>query len=147
MRRRSPLAFLKDDEGASAVEFAIVLTPLLLIAFGSLEFGRLMWTRTALQEVAMSTARCMGVKQPACVTSGSYSASKAATYAQSEGANWSVAIPTANVSLNNSATCAGVTGFSQVSINLTFQTVVPLFLTPLANGTPLRAVACFPNQS
>ena len=147
MRRRSPAAYLTDDDGASAVEFAIVLTPLLLIAFGSIEFGRLMWTRTALQEVAMSTARCMGVKQPACVTSGSYNASKTATYAQAEGQSWSVAIPTANVALNNSATCAGVAGFSQVSISVTFRTAVPLLLTPLANGTPLQAVACFPNQS
>ena len=146
MRRLLPRTFASDESAASAVEFAIVVTPLLLIAFGAIEFGRLMWTRTALQEVAMSTARCMGVKQPACAPSGSYSATTTNAYARAEGTNWSVTIPAASISLDNSTTCSGVSGFSQVSISLTFDTAVPLFIRPLANA-PLQAVACFPNQS
>ncbi len=54
--------------GASAVEFALVLFPLLLVIFGVIEFGRAMWTREALQETAIAGARCMGVLNSNCAT-------------------------------------------------------------------------------
>lgn len=137
----------RDEAGASAVEFSIVVLPLLLVAFGSIEFGRYMWTRTALHEVAMATARCMGVKLPACAPSGTYSASTTTSFAQAQGSGWTVTIPAASVLLSTSATCSGVAGFSQVSISYTFQTAVPAMLGSLSAGVPLQAVACFPNQS
>lgn len=139
--------FAADQGGASAVEFAIVLTPLLLIVFGGIEYGRLMWTRTALQEVAMATARCMGVKQPSCASGGSYSASAATSFAQAEATSWAVTIPTANITLSNSATCSGVSGLSQATLSYTFQTALPLLLGSLSGGKTLQASACFPNQS
>ena len=49
--------------------------------------------------------------------------------------------------LNNSATCSGTSGFSQVAINFAFATAVPLFLGSLSDGVTIQAAACFPNQS
>lgn len=139
-------SFLSDRRGASAIEFAIVVTPLLVIVFGSIEFGRLLWTREALQETVISSSRCMGVKQNSCTSSGAYSETKTLSYVQSRATSWSITLPTSAVSLNDSATCGGTAGFSQVSIAYTFQTAVPILLGSLANGIPISATACFPNQ-
>jgi Flp pilus assembly protein TadG len=41
--------FGRANGGAAAVEFALVVGPLLLLIFGVFEFGRLLWTREAIQ--------------------------------------------------------------------------------------------------
>src|SRR5579872_3870360 len=132
--------------GASAVEFALVVFPLLLVIFGVVEFGRAMWTREALQATAIAGARCMGVLNTNCATGRAYSASSTTTYVQTVARAWGIDVPGTNVSLDRNATCAGVSGFSSVSINYTFQTVTPGLLGPLNGGVPLTATACFPNN-
>jgi len=146
MRTRILKAFAGQEDGACAVEFAIVV-PLLLIVLGTIEYGRLMWTQIAIQETATATARCMGLKHASCATSGSYSASQTLSFAPAQGSNWSISIPTSAMTLNNSATCSGTSGFSQVTINFAFATAVPLFLGSLSDGVTIQAAACFPNQS
>jgi Flp pilus assembly protein TadG len=138
-----------DRRGAAAVEFAFVLTPLLLVVFGVFEFGRLLWTREALQETATAAARCMGMTSSSCASGGAYSAANTQTYIQGLANTWGVTLTSANISLNNSTTCAGVTapnGFSSVTLSYTFQSVVPSLVTALSSGTPLTSVACFPNN-
>ena len=147
MRSRGLKSFTASEHGASAVDFALVVVPLLLIVFGIVEYGRLMWTQAAIQEAAMAAARCMGLKQSSCATNGSYSQSQTLSYVQTKGQNWSISIPTSGVTLNNSATCSGTSGFSQVTISFTFTSAVPLLLASLSDGVNIQAVACFPNQS
>jgi len=135
-----------DSRGAAAVEFALVIIPLLLFLFGIFEFGRLLWTREALQSAAIAGARCMGIGQTECTTSGSYDAQKTAAYISGQGVALLVPLTASNVLLDDAATCSGVGGFSEVTINFTFQTAVPQLLGALADGIPLSASACFPNQ-
>ena len=140
-------AFLGAREGATAVEFAIVITPLLLLLLGTIEFGRLLWTREALRETAMTAARCMGVLQKPCQANGSFKwQDQTKSYIESRALGWSVVVQDSEVTLNNSATCANTPGFSQVTINYTFVTAVPALLGSL-KGVPLTVSACFPNQS
>jgi Flp pilus assembly protein TadG len=139
--------FSAAEEGASAVEFAIVSLPLFLLAFGTLEFGRFLWVRNALQETALMAARCMGVLSPGCVAGGSFSSAQTKAYALNLAGSWYVPLTASNVAVNNAATCSGVSSFSQVTISYTFQTAVPILLGSLRNGVPVNAVACFPNQS
>jgi Flp pilus assembly protein TadG len=134
----------RDHSGASAVEFALVIIPLMLVLFGVIEFGRLLWTLNALQETAIAGARCMGVLNTSCAASGAYNATDATSYVKSVANGWGVTLATSNLTLNNAATCAGVSDFSQVTITYTFQTVVPL-LSPLVSY-PMTLNACFPNQ-
>ena len=147
MIRNRVRSFRRADGGATAVEFAIVVGQLLLLMFGTLEFGRLLWTREALQSAAISGARCMGILQTACVTSGAYSSTKAADYVIAEASALKVKLTSTNVTTTNNATCAGVSGFSQVTINYTFQTALPYLLDALTGGVSLTATACFPNQA
>jgi Flp pilus assembly protein TadG len=145
MRPRS-ITFLRAVSGATAVEFALVAGPMFLIIFGVFEFGRAMWTREALQSVAVEGARCMGVLNTSCAPSGVYSATVTRAFVQNEARKLSVALEDSAVTLSNNTSCTGVAGFSQVSINYTFTTLVPLLITQFQNGIPLVVSACFPNQ-
>ena len=147
MKSRFLRRFLGDSSGAAAVEFSIVVLPFLMLIFGVEEFGRLMWTREALQETAISGARCMGVLNTSCASAGSYSSGNTATYIESVANNWGITLTSANMTLNRAASCAGVTNFSSVSLTYTFQTPVPEVLTAIGAGAPITVNACFPNNS
>ncbi len=139
--------FAKCRSAATAVEFGMVSMPLLLCIFGIIEFGRLMWTREALQQTAIASARCMGMVQNKCGSAGVYSSTLAMSYVQAQAASWAITLTPSNITLNSSATCAGLSGFSQVSVAYTFNTLVPALIKALAGGTHLSATACFPNQA
>jgi Flp pilus assembly protein TadG len=139
--------FARAADGATAVEFALVIGPLVLLLFGTIEFSRLLWTREALQSAASAGARCMGVLQSSCASAGAYSSGNAASFVIAKASALHVTLTASNLTLSNTATCAGVSGFSQVSINYTFETAVPQLLGSLSAGIPLSATACFPNQS
>jgi Flp pilus assembly protein TadG len=131
----------------TAIEFALVAIPFLLVIFGTLEFARFSWTNEALQKTVIAGARCMGLLQSGCGTGGVYSPSMTTSYVQTMATAWAITVPTSGISLNNAASCAGVSGFSQVTVSYTFKTVVPVFLTSIAAGIPISATACFPNNA
>lgn len=146
MIRPRLLGAARDRRGATAIEFSLVAISLLMLVFGVIEFGRVMWTREALQETAIATARCMGVLNSNCAAGGVYSASATTSYVERVALGWGLTLPDSGVTLNPSATCGGVAGFSQVTVAYTFQTVAPGLSLP-ASGIPLSATACFPNNS
>jgi Flp pilus assembly protein TadG len=51
----------RDDEGASAVEFALVLPLFLLLLFGTADFGFVLYTQSIMQDAAREGARRMSV--------------------------------------------------------------------------------------
>lgn len=147
MKNRCNRTFLKSEGGASAIEFALLLLPFLMLLFGIIEFGRAFWAREVLESVANKGARCMGVLHPSCASGGSYSAGATKLYIRNEAQGLMVSLPDSAITLNNAATCSGVPGFSEVRLTYQFETVVPLLVDVLSGGAPLEATACFPNQS
>jgi Flp pilus assembly protein TadG len=141
-----PAAIVTDKRGASALEFAIVAPILLLLVMGIIEFGRLMWTREALQQSAFSGARCMGVLSANCASAGSVNTAATDSFIQSVGAGWMISIPSSAIALNPNTVCGSVAGFSQVTLTYTFSTAVPNLIRVLAPGVTLTAQACYPNQ-
>lgn len=139
-------AFLRSESGATAVEFSIVAIPLLLTLFGCIEFGRMLWTRQSMSEVAVMAARCMGLPQTECSTSGSRDVTKSRTYAIGVAAKWGLTLTTSEVVLDSNATCGGATGFSRITVTHSFATVAPKMIQQLANN-PMTVSACFPNGS
>ena len=138
----------RDCGGASAVEFAAVLGPLLILIFAVFEYGRLLWTREALQETATAGARCMGMSATSCAASGTYSSGNTTSYIETQASNWGLTLTSANIALNNNTTCAGVSaanGFSSVTLTYTFQSIVPSLITSLNSSPTLTSTACFPN--
>jgi Flp pilus assembly protein TadG len=141
MNRDALARFKCDARGVAAVEFGLVIVPLLLFMFGIIEFSRAFWAKEALQQTAVDTARCMGLQVS---TAGCTSISGGQAYAVSIGNTWGLTIPTANVTITTGTTCGGVPGFVTVHITYTFNTVVPGLIAGLFGDT-LRASACFPS--
>jgi Flp pilus assembly protein TadG len=65
--------------GAAAVEMAFILPLLLLILLSIIEFGRMAWTRTALDFAVQEASRCASVRPDVCGTAtqiANYAAAK-----------------------------------------------------------------------
>jgi len=151
MRARTAASFAMNCGGSAVIEFALLAPVFLMLLFGSIEFGRLLWTQQALQQVAIAGARCMAVAQGAiqsstCASGGSYSAASTKSYIETTASGWGISVQDADVTLDNTATCGGVTGFSQVTITNNFNTPVPQIVLLAAGGTSLTATACYPNN-
>jgi len=67
VNRRLP-GTMGRDRGAAAVEFAIVLPLLLLLAFGIIDFGRALNAQITLTQAAREGARLDALNQPNLVT-------------------------------------------------------------------------------
>jgi Flp pilus assembly protein TadG len=147
MRSGTFRKFLRANRGTAAIEFGIVALPLLTLALGSFEFARLYWTQEALQESATAGARCMGILQTSCASTGAYSSSGTVTYIQQVATAWGVTIPSAGISLTRNTTCGGLTGFSQVQITYTFNTLVPNIVPLGTSGKTLSIQSCYPDNS
>jgi Flp pilus assembly protein TadG len=142
---------LRDRRGVAALEFALVSIPLMMLAFGTIEFGRLLWTRQALETTAAEVARCIGVLSSSCASGGVYSSGNTTTYAESVASGWGVTLTSTNLTLTASASSGGCSGLgktlAEVTINYTFETAVPGLLPMLSGGSALTGHACFPIQS
>jgi Flp pilus assembly protein TadG len=138
--------WLDDTRGGAAVEFSAVILTLFSLLFGVTEFGWYMWTANALQQTAIQGARCMGVLASNCASSSTYSSTNTMTYVRNVASTYGVSVPAADVTLSTAATCGGASGFSSVTINYTFNTIVPNLITGLS-GVAMTEQACFPNQS
>lgn len=142
-----PRRFLQDRSGANAVEFALLSVPLLMVLMGTIEFARMYWTQSALQQTAAAGARCLGVLQADCAQNGVYNATNTISYISGIAATDGIVLTTTNITVSNNTNCSGLSGFSSVRITYTFATALPGFLSALMNGPNLSAQACFPNQS
>ncbi len=147
MRRGWTRRFRGDARGATAVEFALVAGPLLMLLFGTIEFGRVMWLRQALEETATVGARCMAIPQPECMSGTAYDATKARAFITAQAAGWGMVIGPSNLTISRNSTCSGLPGFSTVSLSYTFSSAAPALLQTLGNGPTLTTQVCFPNQS
>jgi Flp pilus assembly protein TadG len=147
------IQFHRERKAVAALEFALLAIPFLLLVLGTLEFGRLMWFREALQMTANEGARCMGVVATSCASSGTYNGPNTTTYIQNVANTWGITLTSANITLARPSTNANcnptnltTTQMSEVTITYTFQTAIPQLLNMLV-GKSLTGHACFPNNS
>lgn len=135
LRRADAIAI--DRRGATAVEFALIATPLLLFLLGIEETSRLMWTQAAINMAVEDAARDSSVKSAggvcatndaAGVTIADYAASRA----------WGLSIPSGDFTLSTPA-CG-----CKVAATHPFTPIVPR-LVPY--NITLTANACFPPWS
>jgi Flp pilus assembly protein TadG len=152
MTRVGFLALFQAQGGATAIEFALVAPMFLALVFGTLEFGRLLWTEQALQETAIAGARCVAIAQGSnptkspCASGGSYSSTTAISYIQGVASGWGLSLPSADIT-PTPAGSGGCTGLSQVTLTSTFNSVVPSLIQLSSGGITLTASACYPNNS
>jgi Flp pilus assembly protein TadG len=139
-------ALISDQRGASALEFALLIVPLLILVVGTIEYGRAVWTQHAMQSLAISTARCVAIQQNECAVSGTYDAARTRTHVINEAGKLAVPLTAANIAINTNTSCQGVAGFVKVTINYRFVSPAPDFITAMGTGPHLTATSCFPIQ-
>lgn len=84
MKRRIYNKLLSSGSGTAAVEFALVITPVLFLIFGIVELGRYFWTSNAIERSAIVAVRCISISSDECVpgNEGGTLESKTASYLQ-----------------------------------------------------------------
>lgn len=118
----------RDDQGTSALEFALTAPVFFLFLFGIIEFGLLFWTQIGLQHGTEMAARCATVNSTLCPSSNAIT-----SYAAQEA--FGLSLPTQTFTYSTPA-CG-----NQVSASYVFQFPEVLNLSPVT----LTARACFPS--
>jgi Flp pilus assembly protein TadG len=120
----------------TTVEFALVGGMLLLLTFGTIDLGLLLWTQNALQSTTALAARCAAISAPSCPDESSVK-----TYAASLADDWTMPgmITASDVSVTG--TCRGTAGFKQVTITTSFWASM---LPPPFHNMTLTVSACYP---
>jgi Flp pilus assembly protein TadG len=95
--RPSPAPHTRQH-GSVIVEFALILTLLISIVAGIVEFGRTFWYYDALSKATRNAARAVSVSNPASLASSAVGAAK--------------------TSVNAAAASAGVPSFSTANVNV-----------------------------
>jgi Flp pilus assembly protein TadG len=139
IRLRAILRFARARDGNSAIEFAIVAPVFLALMLGTMEFARLFWTQSTLQQAVQAAARCASVNTTTCDN-----ATDTATYAANQMYGLSISSSVFTATLNT--TCGSNTG-NKVSASLAF-TFIAKGLIPSGWNPTLTASSCFPlNQN
>ncbi len=121
--------FMARESGATAAEFALVVPIILAFLFGTMEFGRFMWTRNSLQTAVEAAARCSSLEAPQC---GSVALTKAYAVASAMGVNVDTTAFTVNTE-----TCGRV-----VTATYQFTSITPLIpLNATINARACRGLA------
>lgn len=122
---RERARFRVDNRGAAAVEFALVGLPLILLLFGTIECGQMLWTQNTLQFAVEQAAR-YAVVNPAATTSQIQSYAASMAYGQTVAASvFTVTTPSCG---------------TQVSASLLYTTAAPVSLS-----VTLTAKSCRPS--
>jgi Flp pilus assembly protein TadG len=116
-----------DEEGATAVELALTLPFFLILLFGAVECGLLLWAQVSLQHGVEMAARCAVIDTNTCS-----SASTTQSYASGEAFGLNPPSSTFTVS---TPSCG-----EEVAASYTFQFLTQYFVGPIT----LTASSCFP---
>jgi Flp pilus assembly protein TadG len=123
------------EAGSMVLEYGLILPVLLLLVFGTIEVGRLIWTYTTLVRATEASARCAAINPTACGTVAQI-AGRAATEA------WGLALEP-SIFTSQTQPC-GV----QVRAIYTHSLLIPWpggsAPQGAANGITLTVTACYP---
>jgi Flp pilus assembly protein TadG len=141
--RGVPARLWRARGGATAVEMAFLLPVFMLFLLGICEFGRGLWTQTALQFAVEAAARCAAVSPSLCTAAGGTSMDIPG-YAASQA--FGMSIPASTFTYTPNATCGVAsgstgTGGAQVTASYAFPAIVPA-LVPV--DVTLSAKSCHP---
>lgn len=132
-------AYFRNQRGAVAIEFAFIALPLVLLLGGSVEIGRYVWTRLALQDAASVGARCLGLQVAPCFTNGTMDLDETKGLVQDQGTAWAIVIAEDTITAEHAGACQGVNDFAKVGIRHHFAYVLPIL-----TDNWIEVEACFP---
>jgi Flp pilus assembly protein TadG len=128
---------LGDARGGSAVEFALLALPLLIMTLGSIELGLLMWTTNVLEATADDTARCVAIAGSSCTNGSTYAAGQASR------SLFTGSVSAGEVSVLNGGSCNGLAG-NYVVVTITAHHWAASGLVSALSRAAIVAKACYP---
>jgi Flp pilus assembly protein TadG len=143
-RARPQVRRCRDETGATAVEFAIVVLPLVGLVFGLIAYGYMLSFRQAISQGAAEAARAAAIWHAPYTTSQNGDRQTAAIAAANEalksygvtcGQNGTQCTVSFDACEGGSATCAAVT----ISYPYADQPLIPLPLIPLPGALQYTA--------
>lgn len=130
----------RHEAGSTALEFALVAPVFLMVLFLILDGGRMIFTKQALNELAVATARCAGIKAPSCTT-----VSATQSWAATRGLQRSMLpLTSSNVTVVQSTSCNGQSNMAQATITMTYKKGAMNLLPQSVAPSQLVSTACFP---
>ena len=132
--------FRRSQDGAVAIEFAIVALLFISFVLGIFEFSRLLWVKQAVTDVAARAARC--------ATAGDANSATACTnnpeindFAIAEAASMGILLVRNDVTVGQDVQC---NGYRANQVDITFD-----FISPVADLIPglmkeISVQACYP---
>ena len=132
--------FRRSQDGAVAIEFAIVALLFISFVLGVFEFSRLLWVKQAVTDVAARAARC--------ATAGDANSATACTnnpeindFAIAEAASMGILLVRNDVTVGQDVQC---NGYRANQVDITFD-----FISPVADLIPglmkeISIQACYP---
>lgn len=130
--------FWRNRDGASIVEFALLIGPFMLVLFGVVEISRALWTRQALQDIATATARCVGVLQAECADDDGFSRARTETFIAGAANGRAVRMDAGATDIGRGVACDGLSDAVAVSLRAHFDSVFPF-----AQALDFHVRACF----
>ena len=120
--------FFRDTKATTAVEFGITAPVFVMVIFGVLECGTLLWTKLGLQHGTQMAARCASINPGVCASSDDITA-----YAVQQA--YGLTLPSSAFTAST-ASCG-----KRVNASYTYQFVSHYFGGP---SVTLTAQSCFP---
>jgi Flp pilus assembly protein TadG len=134
--------------GAAVVEFAFVLTLMLLITAGIFEFGRAFQYYDALAKSTRDGARYMSTAPKATISSAGVNAAKALVVAEANAANVAPALTNAEVVVTcTPAACADGTAPQNVEVSISGYSITIGGVMPFVSGTSFTGVTLAPHTT
>jgi Flp pilus assembly protein TadG len=122
---------LDDTAGSAMVEYAFTLSAFILLTFGIVQVGLLMWTQAGLQHGVELAARCASVNTTLCGT-----ATQIQNFAAAN--SLAVSVPASDFTVTQGTTC-GVNNGNRVTASYTFS------FRPVAPNVTVTAQSCYPS--
>ncbi|WP_104017260.1 TadE/TadG family type IV pilus assembly protein [Roseovarius nitratireducens] len=132
-------ACFRRQSGAVAIEFAFIALPLVLLLGGSIEIGRYVWTRLALQDAASTGARCLALQIAPCFGAETMDLNGTVSFVREQGAAWAIVIPDDSITAEETGACQAVDDFAKIGIRYRFAYVLAIL-----PDTWISVEACFP---
>ena len=134
--------------GAAIVEFAIVLTLMLLIVAGIFEFGRAFQYYDALAKATRDGARYMSAAPKATINSAGVSAAQNLVVAEANAANLSPVLTPAEVVVTcTPAACADGTAPTDVEVSISGYSITIGGIMPFFSGGAFTGVTLAPHTT
>ncbi len=138
----------EQQRGAAIVEFALVLTVMLLITAGIFEFGRAFQHYDALAKATRDGARYMSTATKATINSVAVGNAKDLVVTEANAANLSPVLTTGEVHVTcTPAACADGTAPTDIQVSISGYSITIGGVMPFVSGTKFTGVTLAPHTT